>query len=38
MTYFSAENNNVDMKNMLQGVNQKEADEIYYEILHKKIF
>ena len=37
LNYISADNNN-DLKNMLQGVNEKEVDEIYNQILHKRIF
>jgi hypothetical protein len=32
-----ADNNSVDIQTILQGVNDKEADAIYNEILHKKI-
>ena len=35
--YLSADNN-TDLNNMLQGINQKEANEIYNQLLHKKIF
>lgn len=37
LNYISADNN-TDLKNMLQGLNEKEADDIYNQILHKKIF
>ncbi len=37
MNYISADNN-TDLKNMLQGINEKEANEIYKQILHKRIF
>ena len=30
--------NNTDLSNMLQGINQNEANEIYNQLLHKKIF
>jgi len=33
----AADNNITDIQTILQGVNQKEADDIYKEILHKKI-
>ncbi len=37
VNYLTADNN-TDLSNMLQGINQKEADEIYNQLLHKKIF
>ncbi len=37
MNYISADNH-TDLQNMLQGLNNKEADEIYNQILHKRIF
>ncbi len=37
MNYISADNN-TDLQNMLEGLNKKEADELYNQILHKRIF
>lgn len=33
----AADNNTTDIQTLMQGVNEKEADAIYNEILHKKI-
>ncbi|MCL5031249.1 MAG: hypothetical protein M1480_19775 [Bacteroidetes bacterium] len=35
---ISADNNNTDLNTLVQGINEKEADRIYNEILHKKIY
>jgi hypothetical protein len=37
INYLSADNN-TELSNMLQGINQKEANDIYNQLLHKKIF
>ncbi len=35
---MTADNNNSDLNNLVQGINEKEADQIYKEILKKKIY
>ena len=37
VSYLTVDNN-TDLSNMLQGINQNEANEIYNQLLHKKIF
>jgi len=37
LSEISATDNTTDIQTILQGVNQKEVDDIYKEILHKKI-
>jgi hypothetical protein len=37
INYLSADNN-TELSNMLQGIDQKEANDIYNQLLHKKIF
>ncbi len=38
LSTISADNNNSDLSSLVQGINEKEADQIYNEILHKKIY
>ena len=35
---ITADNNNTDLNSLVQGINEKEADQIYNEILRKKIY
>ena len=37
LNYLSADNNS-DVQSMLQGIDEKEANEIYNQLLHKKFF
>ena len=38
LSNISADNSNTDLSSLVQGINEKEADQIYNEILHKKIY
>lgn len=38
LSNISADNSNTDLSSIVEGINEKEADRIYNEILHKKIY